>query len=166
MRPLNITTHKGLPVCLTAGPYELFPESIRHYIMNTWVRHHVHFCSAGDWKAAKAVKDRLRSRFNAILAQPSTIVSVAAFPRKERDEEDRVIGWVIRGPRPVIHYLYTRHAYRSGGAAHLLLSTCMRGDSPFFLATHWAKNLPKNGVYREEESGLEIHYCGFDPLRR
>lgn len=156
MKEVRATTSQGLPLLLQQGRYEEFPESIRHYVKKSWVNSYRRFTDKGS--------ERLRSRFAGILAGTNTKVVVALFPDEQAKRgEERVIGWAVFGGARTIHYLYVRNIYRHGGAGHVLLAA--RGPENQFLdATHWAKGLPKNGLFAIDD-GPTIAYVGSDVIR-
>lgn len=156
MKEARATTSQGLPLLVQRARYEELPETIRHYILKSWVADYKRFTA--DERAV------IRDRFRGLLANPNTSVVVALFPDEQAKRgEERVIGWAVMGGERTLHYIYVRNVYRHGGAAHVLLAA--RGPEKQFLdASHWAKKLPKNGRLAID-AGPTITYVGQDPIR-
>ena len=165
MKTGTAKTHRGLPLSVQTGCFKDFTESARHYLLDSWVQHHSKFCRTGGWVGNSRMKDRLRSRCNVILSLPSTLVTMVTFlDDTAKQKETRIVGWIVYTRNGVLHYVYVRSAYRHGGAGQLLLAIALRGKSGVFGATHWAKDLPQEGLFRVP-TGPYIEYVGFDPLK-
>ena len=163
MQSVELTTSRGLPLIARTGKFSEFPESVRHYIVHTWVARHIRSIQTGGKQGRKGRQDRLRVRIENILSLPTTRVVVTEWPGDEA-KDGRIIGFAIAGGHSVVHYIYVRRVYRHGGAGQLMLGLVARGRECLD-ATHWSKNLPVSGELRVPLLP-SIFYVGFDRMER
>ena len=162
MEPYKTETAKGLPVLIVPDARALLAENttLKHYIAETWrksmqrddiYKRHITLRNDAIW-----------SRIERLLASPLTTVTLAVWPEggSEGDGELFVVGWLVTGPGPTVHYAYVRERYRGAGVVKELLKTAT--EDGFFACTHWSEKLPSSGMFGRPINGPYFEYVGMD----
>lgn len=143
-----------LKVAVTICHFEDLPESAQHFILDSWVRQYAHFLHPNGPPLRK-----IHARCLELAARAATAVHLLRFPEEGvASTKWRIIGWAVRGPADVVHFVYIRKPYRGTGLSYLLLP-----PGPTIVATHWARKLPLTGQLRLHD-GSTVRYIGPDPI--
>lgn len=143
-----------LKVAVTICHFEGLSESAQHFILDSWVRQHAHFLHPNPPPMRK-----IRARCLGLAQRDATTVTLLRFPEEGVGcEKWRIIGWAVRGPADVVHFVYIRKPYRGTGLSYLMLP-----PGPTIVATHWARKLPLTGQLRLHD-GSTVRYIGPDPI--